>query len=583
MASSPLTADSLLTVDIGSVETRALLFDIIEGRYRFVATGSASTTLGYPFYDPGEGVSKAINHLTKITGRKFLDKNENLIIPTRLDNSGIDSFTVTMSAGPPLKVIAVGLVQEVSVQSACHLAESIYSRILSILSLDDRRNQETRIDTILKHRPDLIIIAGGIEGGASHSIRKMLEAVELACSLMPRNQRPQIIYAGNKDMQNYVRETLSSYAGLHMAPNIRPSWEIESLGPAQMKMVEVFRRFRTEKNISLRELDNWSKSKMQPTSLAFGRIIKGLSKIYDSSKGVLGVDIGAASSTIVSAFNGKSTIGVYPHFGMDGTIPEVLRQSKGSEIARWTPTDIPVNDILDYIYNKVAYPHNLPVTPEDLAIEQAITRQTLRTLVKRISYSFPSKDSQFRSGIIPWFEPILVAGSVITKTVPDQCMMIILDGLQPTGITTILIDQNNLVSALGSSVEINPTLAVQVLGSNTVLNLGTVVAPIGSARIGTSILQGQISYTDGRESLFDVKFGTIHVIPLSLGEKATLKLQPLHRFDVGMGVGRGGTVQVTGSKLGIVFDARGRPLSFYNEPARWRSQYNQWLRILGNQ
>jgi len=582
MATSLVTSDSLLAVDIGSVKTRALLFDVIDGRYRFLASGSGNTTIGPPYYDSGEGVRKAISNLSVVTGRTFLDKDENLITPTKPDSTGIDSFALTISAGIPLKVVAVGLVQEVSVRSARHLAETIFSKIVSTLSLDDQRSQEARIDTILKLRPDLIIIAGGIEGGESASISKLFEAVGLACYLLPKGLRPQIIFSGNQKMQKEVEESLGVLGGLHIAPNIRPSWEVESLAPAQKTLVDVFRKLRTGKSISLRELDSWSKGRMMPTSVAFGRIIRVLSKIYDPAKGVLGIDLGASSATIVSSFNGKSAIGVYPHFGMGQSVPEVLRRSKVEEITRWLPLDISPDEVMDFLHNKIIYPNSLPMTPEDLALEQAIIRQTLRTLVRRISYSFPENSSRTGSEILPLFEPIMIAGNAITKTPPGQCMLMLLDGLQPTGVTTILLDQNSLVSALGASAEINPILAVQVLGSNTVQNLGTVIAPVGSARVAAPILQGQITYADGRESMFEVKFGTIEVLPLTLGEKATLKLQPLHRFDIGMGPGRGGTLQVAGGTLGIVIDARGRPLPQPPDPAKRRGQFKQWLRILGN-
>ena len=59
----------------------------------------------------------------------------------------------------------------------------------------------------------------------------------------------------------------------------------------------------------------------------------------------------------------------------------------------------------------------------------------------------------------------------------------------------------------------------------------------------------------------DVHQGDLEVIPISPGKSALLQLQPFHRYDIGMGgAGRGGSVRITGSALGIVIDARGRPL-----------------------
>ena len=80
----------------------------------------------------------------------------------------------------------------------------------------------------------------------------------------------------------------------------------------------------------------------------------------------------------------------------------------------------------------------------------------------------------------------------------------------------------------------------------------------------------------------EIKNGALEVLSLSMGESATLKLQPLHRFNIGMGPGRGGRLQVVGGTLGIVIDARGRPLRLNPDPVRRREQNKKWLRILGN-
>lgn len=580
---TPVTPDSLLALDIGTIKTRALLFDVINGRYRFIATGSSKTTTGPPYLDAGEGVRLALNQLATLTGRVFLGSGNILITPSRPDGSGVDGFVLTMSAGPPLKVVAVGLLEEVSVESARRLAESTYANITASLSLNDRRNQEGRIDTILKTRPDVIIMAGGIEGGASLSIRKLLEAISLSSSLFPKGRRPQILYAGNKIMQKVVEDSLGGLGGLHIAPNIRPTWEMEHLEPAKRQLIEIFKNIRSEQTLSIKELDGWAHGRMLPTAAGFERIIRFLSEIYEPTKGVLGIDIGASSTTIASAFKGISSLGVYPQFGLGAYLPSLLRYTKISEISQWLTEELPADAIKNYIYNKAAYPASLPATKEDLAIEQAITRQLMQNSVKKITRSFPKGKTHSVQGVLPWFEPVVATGSVLTQAPTNgQSMLMLLDGLQPAGVTTVLLDRNNLVSALGAIAEVNPLLAVQVLGSNTMLNLGAVIAPVGTARIGTPILQIQITYPDGSEASMEIKNGALEVLSLSMGESATLKLQPLHRFNIGMGPGRGGRLQVVGGTLGIVIDARGRPLRLNPDPVRRREQNKKWLRILGN-
>jgi hypothetical protein len=76
----------------------------------------------------------------------------------------------------------------------------------------------------------------------------------------------------------------------------------------------------------------------------------------------------------------------------------------------------------------------------------------------------------------------------------------------------------------------------------------------------------------------EIRQGSLVGIRLPVGQTATLHLTPLHRFDIGMGgLGRGGTVKVIGGELGVVIDARGRPLRLPAEPTRRRDALNKWL------
>ena len=114
MTSSLVSADSLLAIDIGTTTTRAMLFDVVDGRYHFLAAGSAVTTAGAPYRDIGEGVRRALDQLQEISGRLLLRDDESIIIPSASDGSGVDGLAATISAGPPLKVVAVGLLEGVS-------------------------------------------------------------------------------------------------------------------------------------------------------------------------------------------------------------------------------------------------------------------------------------------------------------------------------------------------------------------------------------------------------------------------------------------------------------------------------------
>jgi hypothetical protein len=583
MTTSLVSADSLLAIDIGNTTTRALLFDVVGGRYHFLAAGSASTTAGAPYENVGEGVRRALNQLEKISGRLLLRDDETIIMPSAPDGSGIDALAATISAGPPLKVVAVGLLEDVSVESARRLAASSYAKVVGTLSLNDRRKQDARIDLILRTRPDLVIAAGGTEGGADHSVKSLLETVGLACSLLPQEMRPQVLFAGNKSLHEDIRKMMDGITSLHFAPNIRPDLEIEDLDAAQTKLALIYRQICGQKIFGVREVDRWTKGKLMPTASAFGRMIRFLSRLYDPGKGVLGIDVNASATTITSGFSGQLNTGVYPDLGLGVGLTGLLKYTQPKKIARWLTADLNENDVQDYIYQKAAYPASIPATVEEMALEQAIIREVLRVGIRRAANGFPEHIKAKSNGLLPWFEPILARGMVFTQPKSlGRVLLTLLDGLQPTGITTILLDQNNLAAALGAAATINPTLVVQVIEAN-MLNLGAVISPVGEARPGTPILRLQAAFSDGSETKLEVKYGSLEVLPVPLGQTVNLRLQPLHRFDIGMGgAGRGGRLRMVGGALGLVIDARGRPLSLHPDTSRQRELNKKWLWTLGS-
>jgi hypothetical protein len=240
--------------------------------------------------------------------------------------------------------------------------------------------------------------------------------------------------------------------------------------------------------------------------------------------------------------------------------------------------------VRDYAYNKSLYPSSLPASVEELNIEQALARHAMRAAVQRLVRCFPKQVSGSGAELLPWFEPIIAGGGILTQApTTGQALLMLLDGLQPTGVTTIALDQNGLLPALGAAAEINSILPIHVLDSSTFLSLGTIISPVGSAKYGSPVLKVKITYEGGAEKSLEVKYGSLEVIPLPMGQPASLQIQPLNRFDVGMGSpGRGGTLtRVAGGALGIIIDARGRPLRLPVEPNQRREIQKKWLQALG--
>ena len=583
MPVSLLEDSSLLAVNVGASSTRAVLFDVVEGQYRFIASGQAPSTAEAPFKDVSLGVYQAIENLQAITGKILLDQNNQLITPMQGDGSGVDAFAATLSAGPTLRAVVVGLLPDVSVQSARRLAETAYLQVIETFGLNNTRKPDEQIDAILRARPDVIILTGGTDGGASRTVQKIMESVGLACYLMPEEKRPAILFAGNQSLVDTVKGSLGNLTpSLHFSTNVRPSLDTEELAPATHELAQVFSDVRKQQMPGVDRLSTWTGGRILPTAYAEGRIIRFLSQMNGANRGILGVDIGSNAAVVAAGFNGNLTLGVYPQFGLGENLPGLLQYTELEDIMRWLPLDIAPSVVRDYLYQRSLYPGTIPATKEDHAIGHAISRQMLRLALVEARRNFPAEARLVKNDLMPVFEPILAGGGAVGDApTPGQSLLLLLDAIQPVGITSIILDQNNLLPLLGAAAEFNQLLPVQVLESGAFLSLGTIVSVISSASHGLPVLRARLTYEDGTEARVEVRLGGLEILPLATGQTARLALQPLQRSDIGNGPGRSGAVQVAGGVMGVVIDARGRPLVLPEDPVRRRELLKKWLWSLG--
>jgi len=584
MPASLVQNESILGIDVGATVTRAALFDVVEGQYRFVAAGQAPSTAEAPFKNIGLGVREAITNLQNVTGATLLGPNDNnLILPSQPDGSGVDAVAATISAGPAVRTVVVGLLPDVSLQSARRLAESTYSRIVETLDLSDHRKADQQMDSIVRSRPDLVLLTGGTDGGATRSIQKMLEAVGLACYLMPEEKRPMVLYAGNQKLAGEVQELLGGHAGkLEISYNVRPSLETEDLAPASHELASLMVKLRQRQIKGVDELNLWAAGNLLPTAYAQGRMIRFLSKLYESTRGLLCVNLGASATMVAAGFAGESTLGVYPQFGLGENLSGLLQHTEIEEIMRWVPLDISSNNVREFLFQKSLYPSAIPATKDEQVIMQAIARQVLYLAVRTVQKDFPAGARPAQTDLMPKLDLILAGGGVVSEGASlGQRLLLLLDAIQPVGILPILLDQNNLLPLLGAAASRNHYLPVQVIESGAFIGLGTVVSVMASANYGDQVLRAKLTYEDGTEARAEVKFGGLEILPLPSGQTGRLSLQPLHRADAGLGPGRSGAVPVTGGAMGVVIDARGRPLQLPSDPVRRRELMKRWSYTVG--
>ena len=155
----------ILVTDVGSTTTKARFFTKETGEWRFLVAGESPTTVEAPYEDVTMGVQNAVREVEELIDHKILGTDGSIVIPFE-DNIGVDLYCTTSSAGGGLQMMVAGLITIMTAQSANRAALGAGSIVMDVLARDDGRKTFQKIKLIRSLRPDMILLAGGMDGGA---------------------------------------------------------------------------------------------------------------------------------------------------------------------------------------------------------------------------------------------------------------------------------------------------------------------------------------------------------------------------------------------------------------------------------
>lgn len=587
MTQDYVSIESILAVNCGSTVTQASLVDRVDGEYRLIARGEAPSTIEPPWNDVMVSVRQALGYLEEVTGWQLLDSAGQIISPEH-QGGGVDAVVVTTSASEPLRLLLSGIVPEVSMASARRALATSYAVVEGTVSLDRLGSDvlsgdvEGQMRLIQELSPDAIVIVGGVDGGASRPVLQSVEAVALACSVMPDSARPPVIYAGNTELRQQVAEIIGTSAELRAVDNVLPRADQENPGPLQAEVETLFRQSKMERLPGFGALASWSPVPVLPTAKAMSYTVQYLAQLDGIN--VLAVDVGGATATVATVVDDQPDLSIRSDLGLSYNAARILDHIPVTSILRWLPFEMDPAELRDELHNKALRYRTVPQTRQDLLLEQAVAREVIRLTLADLSPRWPRGESLIYPNLLPKFHLVVGGGGVLVNVANyGQAALLLLDALQPVGVSGLALDNVGLLAPLGAAALVNPLAAAQVVQEDALLNLGTAVAPVGIGREGDVALTFKIEYEDGRSLEVEVAYGSLEVIPLPAGQTATLELRPTRRFDVGLGTkGQAGTTKVEGGLLGIVIDARGRPLPLAEDLEEQRQRMQRWLWDMGS-
>ena len=538
------------------------------------------------------GVRNAVRELEEVTGRQLLDDHGDLIHPEQ-GNRGVDIYVSTSSAGGGLQMLVMGVVKAMTAESAERAALGAGAIVMDTICSNDRRLPYQQISRIRQLRPDMILVAGGVDGGTISHVAKLAELVA-AARPTPRlglNYRLPLVFAGNREARGEVDAILGDKVDIHHVDNVRPVLEEENLGPARDAIHDLFMEHVMQQAPGYDKLKAMTHIPIMPTPGAVGKLVETLASGRGIS--VLGVDIGGATTDVFSVFQGKFNRTVSANLGMSYSVGNVLTSAGYPNVARWVPVDLPDDEVRNRIKNKIIRPTTIPHLLEDLQIEQALSREALRlSLEQHAAFATTLKGVQRRRSIAEAFaqsgsgetlvnmmelDLIIGSGGVLSHAPRrEQAALMMIDAFQPLGVTQLAVDSIFMMPHLGVLSEKAPEIAMEVFWRDCLIPLGVVVAPAGRMRPGRRLLEAELRRADGTTAAVTLDGGELKRVPLGEGEEAQLTVHPAKGYDVGGGRGKSVTSTVKGGRVGIVFDGRGRPIRFDPDAAARRAQIVQW-------
>ncbi|MGE5137859.1 MAG: glutamate mutase L, partial [Rudaea sp.] len=293
MAQTPI-CESILIADCGAVATKVALVDRVGGDFRLIGIARTPTTAEPPVSDISTGVRRAIRQLETLAGRPMLTGEGELIAPETQEGSGVDAFVAVTSAAAPLRAVVVGLSRDQSVAFAQRALAGTSVIVQETVAVDEESGRwgtnakdgvgggpSVAVEQVLALQPDLIVMTGGTDGGASAPLVELANIVACIAQALDPANRPVVVFAGNRDARAAVAERIGSTTEFRATENIMPRLKAENFRPLQDEVQAVQFERKVKALPGLDKLVSWSARPLTSALAASERVVEFLAKRHN--------------------------------------------------------------------------------------------------------------------------------------------------------------------------------------------------------------------------------------------------------------------------------------------------------------
>ena len=408
-----------------------------------------------------------------------------------------------VALGRPLRVALVHGREEASRLAVVHLAVASGAEIVARVRATDPRSFVEAAQALRDAKPDVVVIHGGAKDEGA--LAELLEALRLGCGA----QRPMPRIFGLVD------------TGVAHALRMRASpFEFERFA-APSEMVESLRGLRRagDGDVVLRDalIEDGARS------LATTNATKALA-----------VDVTERSTSLVLAHpDGRIEAAHLVPLGLGMGADHVVARASLDNVRRWLPWPIDAPALLERVFNRARLPDVPATTEAAVLLEMALAREAIAHALRNAA------EAGFDVAAMRSAPSILITGRVASFPKAGQSLLVLVDGLEPSAVSTVFREPDE-----GRAERIGMVVSVTTRGS---------------AKI-------RIVRASGRS--------VARVVPGSFGFAAT-------GADVEVAVnGKGVRGHGRSGNLGVLIDARGRPLVLPERDAERIPAVTRWHEAL---
>lgn len=454
-----------LLMDIGSTNTKVTVFDLEE--CRLVASTRAFTTVET---DVTIGIQKAFQ---------------------KLKEQGVDWETSTYrlacsSAAGGLKMVAIGLVPDLTAEAAKRAALGAGAKVLKTFAYE---LSDGEMEEIISIQPDLILLAGGTDGGNKKVILHNAQVLAQSEIQVP------IVAAGNKTVAREV-ELILKEAGkdVRVTENVMPELESLNIEPARATIRKVFLE-RIVQAKGLQQAQEYVENLVMPTPAAVlnaAQLIADGTEEEDGLGELLIVDVGGATTDVHSLAKGDpSKAGVnlrglpepYAKRTVEGDLgmrysAQALLDVVGAKVLRNYLAELGYEMTIEQIKEKIKDlredVEQIPESKEARAIDTVLGWAAVKYAIQRhvgelevIYTPFGSNFIQYGKDLTSLKVVIGTGGVIVNHPQPVHILKgVLFDENDPTRLAPqepeLWLDQEYILSSIGLLAEKEPTTALRI-------------------------------------------------------------------------------------------------------------------------